>query len=173
MSQLTELSIVRPMSTPVRIRLVGEHLPAPVRQALTEVVTTQAELATAQQALGSAAGAEWGKANEQVTAAAEAANQSLADFSGVSAASSTATRDSAAVAFATATGSAAEHLRAALDALADADRAALLAHAVKPGRAVLRYETQVGLDSAVHQRLSMLRSDLRDTLSGLPDDIDG
>ncbi|MGV9707461.1 hypothetical protein [Streptomyces sp. NPDC003483] len=169
----TELSITRAMSTPVRIALVGAHLPTPVQHALGEVVSTQAELSAAQQVMAGVPREEWGKANERVNAATEAANQALNDFSGVSAASSTATRDSATVSFVAAMGAAAEHLRAALDALADADRAALLAHAVKPGRAVLRYETQAGLDSATHRNLSMLRSDLRDTLSQLPGDIDG
>lgn len=172
MAQLTELFIVRPMSTPLQIRLVGEDLPAPVRQALADVVTTQAELKAAQHVMGSVSRAEWGNANERVTAAAEAAGQAVTDFAGVGAASSSAIRDSAAASFATAMDRAAGHLRDALAAMEDANRAALLWHAVKPGKPVLRYETDAGRDTAIHKQLGIVRSDARDLLSQLPDSLD-
>lgn len=172
MTKPIELSINRPGSTPLGIALVASHLPAPVRTALEDLVARRSELGVAEDNLTSAQGTDWGPANEQAITARTAAQQALADFADVNAASSTAIRDSAAAAFESAMGVANARLNEALDALADADRAAQLWHAVKAGRPVLRYGTQAATDSKVHQRFGLVRSQLREQLSYLPDSLD-
>lgn len=167
-----ELSITRRMSTPLQLCLVAAHLPAPVRQALEDLVTAQTELGSAERELASATGTAWVPANDKLTAATTAAETTLTDFAGINAASSSAIRDSAAAAFDAAMVAATDGLRSVLDALADADRAAQLWHAVKSGKPVLRYQSHAGTDSEVHKRLGVVRSELRDQLSQLPDSID-
>lgn len=167
-----ELSIIRPRSTPLSIVLVAEHLPAPVRDGLDQLVAARTELVQAEHDLSSAKGTGWASANERVTTARQVVAQSLGDFAGVNAASTTAIKDAAAVAFESAMASANEHLNAALDALADADRAAQLWYSARPGKPVLRYGSQAALDAKVHQQFGMVRSDLRELLSALPDALD-
>ncbi|MEU6373941.1 hypothetical protein [Streptomyces sp. NPDC046909] len=167
-----ELSILRKMSTPLTINLEDQHLPAPVRQSLHDLVGKRAGLAEAEQALASAKGAAWAEANERAGTARTEAEQALVDYAGVSAASSSAIRDSAAAAFEEAVGVAHARLREALDALADADRAALLWHATRPGKPVFRYESTTGLESRVHKQFGVVRSALRDVLPDVPDSLD-
>ncbi|OPG03069.1 hypothetical protein B1R27_30085 [Streptomyces sp. GKU 895] len=167
-----ELSIPRKMSTPLAISLDDQHLPAPVRQSLHDLVGKRAALAAAEQAMASAKGAAWGEANERAETARAEADQALVDYAGVSAASSSAIRDSAAAVFAEAVGVAHARLREALDALADADRAALLWHATRPGKAVFRYESTAGSESTVHKQFGVVRSELRDVLPDVPDSLD-
>jgi len=167
-----ELSIPRRMSTPLHIELNPDHLPAPLKAGLEDLVTKRAELAAAQQTLASAKGGSWGPASEAVNAAETAAQQALEDFAGLSAASSTALRDSAAVAFAAAMESAHGHLRAALDSLAEASQASALHHSVSPGKPTLRLDTRAAADSKTRQRISMVRSELRDLAAQVPDAID-
>jgi hypothetical protein len=172
MNKPLELSINRRMSTPLTISLVPEHLPAPVREALQDLAAKRGDLAAAHQKLSSATGADWGPANDKMIAATAAADTALSDFGGISAASSTAIRDSAVCAFEAAMGAANARLVEALDALADADRAAQLWHSTKAGKPVLRYASQTSADSEIHKRLSMSRSELREQLSQLPDSLD-
>ncbi|MGW3846893.1 hypothetical protein [Streptomyces fagopyri] len=172
MTKPTELSIIRPGSTPLTISLVAGHLPAPVREALEDLVARRGELAAAQQELSSTRGTDWAAANDKVIAATTAAETALTDFASITAGSSTAVRDSSAAAFQAAMDTANARLVEALDALADADRAAQLWHSVKPGRPVLRYATQTATDAKVHREFGMVRSELRDLLSQLPDSID-
>lgn len=172
MPKTIELSIPRAMSTPVRIELVAEHLPAPVRDGLDQLIAARAELAQAEQDLASAQGADWAEASERARTAREVAGQALTDFAGTSAASTTATRDAAAVAFTSAVEAAHGHLRAALDSLAEASQAAALHRSVKPGKPVLRLDTRAAGESKTRQRISEVRSELRDLLSQLPDAVD-
>lgn len=172
MPKPTELSINRAGSTPLNIVLVAEHLPAPVRDGLDQLVAARAELAQAEHDLSSARGTAWTTANERAATARQVAAQALTDFAGVNAASTTGIKDSAAVAFESAMASANEHLNAALDAMQDADRAAQLWHSARPGKPVLRFGSTTALDSKVHQRFGMVRSDLRELLSALPDALD-
>ena len=167
-----ELSIPRKMSTPLTIALNAEHLPQPVAEALQDLVTARSDLMAAQTALNSATGTDWGPANEKVTAATEAAEKALADFAGISAASSTAIRDSAAVAFAASMEAAHGHLQAALDVLAEASQACALHHSVTPGKPVLRLDTRAAGESKTRQRISMVRSELRDLAAQVPDSVD-
>lgn len=172
MAKPIELSINRPGSIPLHISLVADHLPAPVRDALVHLVETRTELRQAETELAGAKGTAWAPANQRAEAARTAAAQALQDFAGVNAASTTAIKDASACSFETAVASAGEHLNAALDALADADRAAQLWHTARPGKAAFRYESRTSADSKVHQRLAMVRSDLRETVSQLPDTLD-
>ncbi|MCX4858951.1 hypothetical protein OG426_19460 [Streptomyces canus] len=172
MSKPVELNILRPLSTPLRISLVAEHLPLPVRQALMDLIARRGELAEAERELSSAKGTDWAPANERVTEARTAAQAALDSFAGVGAASSSAVRDSASAAFEQAMSAANARLVEALDALADADRAALLWHSVRAGRPVLRFESETALGSRVHKEFGMVRSELREQLSQLPDSLD-
>lgn len=172
MPKITELSITRRMSTPLQISLVAEHLPAPLRTSLEDLATRQAELAAAEQNLASAKGAAWTEANERVEAARTEAEQALTDYAGQSAASSTAVRDSAAVAFTAAMEAAHGHLQAALDALVEASQACALHHSVHPGKPVLRLDTRAAADSKTRHRIGMVRGELRDLMAQIPDDID-
>jgi hypothetical protein len=172
MAKPIELNILRAGSVPLHINLVADHLPAPVRDALHHLIETRTELGQAEADLGSARGDAWAPANQRAEAARTAAAQALADFAGVNAASTTAIKDATACSFEAAVASAGEHLHAALDALADADRAAQLWHTVRPGKAALRFESRTSAESKVHMRLAMVRSDLRETVSQLPDALD-
>lgn len=172
MAKATEIYIVRKMSTPLIINLVPAHLPEPVRAALEQLAALRSELADAERDLAGAKGEAWVTANERLTEARSAADKALEDFGKVNGDSSTALKDSAVSAFTRAMGAANEHIQAALDALKDADQAAALFHSVTPGKPVLRLETRPALESPVHKLLGVVRSDLRDVHSLLPDSVD-
>lgn len=172
MATATELHIIRKMSTPLIINLVPAHLPEPVRTALEQLAASRAGLADAERNLAGATGEAWVDANEQLAEARAAADKALDNFGKVNGGSSTALKDSALSAFTQAMGAANEHVQAALDALKDADQAAALFHSVTPGKPVLRLETQAALESPVHKLLGVVRSDLRDVHSLLPDSVD-
>lgn len=172
MSKTIELSIPRRMSTPVRMELVAEHLPAPLQESLADLLAKRAELGNAWQALSAASGETRTLASKQATEAEGIAKQALIDFVDLNAASSTAIKDSAAAAFAKAMEDAAGHLRAALDCLADASQACALHHSVRSGKPVLRLDSRQANDSETRYQLSMARGDVQDVLSKLPDAVD-
>ena len=173
MSQLTELSIPRNMSVPARVSLRAEHLPTEAREALTRLKTTIAEKATAERAFADATGPGKATAQSAVGTATDAVHAALANLGDVTASSTTAIKDSANAAFVTSMETASGSVRAAVDALADAADAAALYATAKPGRPVLRLDGRGPTDAPVRARLGLLRSQLRELLSLLPDDIDG
>lgn len=172
MAQLAEIHITRKMSTPLVIGLVPDHLPTPVREALEHLSAKRAELSAAERNLAGAKGAAWTEANDRLNTARAAADKALADFGTVNGASYTTITDAALAAFTQAMDTVNEHLVAALEALKDADQAALLFHSAKPGKPVLRIETKTALESTIHKQLGIVRSELRDVQSLLPDSLD-
>lgn len=172
MATATDIYIVRKMSTPLTISLVPDHLPTPVREALEHLGQARADVADAEADLANASGADWNTCNNKVTAAHEAAHEALVDFAKLTCASSTAIKDSGLAAFMQAMENANHHVQAALDALSDAAQAAALVHSVTPGQQVLRLDGRAATDAPVRQQLAIVRSNLRDVHSMLPDSVD-
>lgn len=172
MSQLLELSIPRPMSTPARVSLRAEHLPPPAREALERLQQAVAAKGAADTAFVNATGRDKTTAQQAADAAGEAVNIALSDLGSVTAASTTAIRDSALAAFTVSMATASGSVRTALDALAAATDAAALHATARPGRPVLRLDGRGPTDAAVRAQLGLVRSQLRELLSQLPDDID-
>jgi hypothetical protein len=171
-SQLTELSIPRNMSTPARVSLRAEHLPPPAREALAVLQQAIAGKAAAETAFANATSRDKAVAQQAVGTATEAVHAALSGLADVTASSTTAIRDSANAAFITSMAAASGAVRTAVDALAEATDAAALYATAKPGRPVLRLDGRGPTDAPVRARLGLLRSQLRDLLSLLPDDID-
>jgi hypothetical protein len=168
-----ELTVHRNMSTPVVVRVVPEHLPDPVRHHLDGLGLAIAHRNGLRQQAASAAGVDKQLLMNQAEAADVAVRQALSDFGDSGAAATTAIRDSALAAFAKAADAASGAVRAALDALAEASDAAALYASARPGKPVLRIDGRSAAEAPVRQQLGMVRSELRELLSRLPDDIDG
>lgn len=172
MSQLTELSIARNLSTPARISLRAEHLPADCRTALEELQYALARKAAAEATFASADRPDKAAAQQTVGTATEAVHAALSNLGEVTASSTTAIRDSAVAAFTRAMDTASGAVRTALDSLAEASDAAALYAAARPGKPVLRLDGRGPTEAPIRARLSVVRSDLRDLLSQMPDDLD-
>lgn len=162
----------RPLNPPTQFDLVPQHLPADVRSALTKLAEAVGAKAIVEEKLKTAAPADKPGLQEELTRASVAVDEAAGEYGTVGGASTTAIRDTAASAFVLAVESAAAGIRQAIDSLGEVGQAAALHASVRPGRAPVRLDTPAAADAPVRGQLVMLRSQLREVLAALPEDID-
>ncbi|MDV9168736.1 hypothetical protein R6V09_01080 [Streptomyces sp. W16] len=170
-STLTTIGINRPLNPPLRVELNPAHLPADVRHAFETLAQAAADKAGADQALHTAVPADKVRLQGEADTAQTAVDAALAAYGDIGGTSTTAIHDSAASSFHKAVEATAAAIREALDRLAEAGQAAALHASTKSGRAPVRLDTNAASEAPIRGQLAMLRGYLRDTLAGLPQDI--
>jgi hypothetical protein len=167
-----EMTIPRRMSPPARIALVPEHLPPHVRDGLTRLQGAVGRYQAAETAFADAEPAGKRQAKADADAAKADVDQVLYDLATLTAASTTALRDSGVAAFTAAMGRVSRSVRDALAALAEAQLAADMVASTHPGKQMLRLDTRAAAEAPIRQKFSMTRDALKKVLPGLPDGLD-
>ena len=172
MATTLNVAIIRAGSPVLNINLVPAHLPTEVRQAFEQLAEKRAALTDAEKRMAGLKGTAWTEADGQRAEAEQAAGTALEDFVRISAASSTAIRDSANATFTACIERASAHIQGALDELAEAGQAAALYASVTPGKPVLRLDTRGAEDSTARKSIGMARSLLQEMRSWVPDSVE-
>ncbi|MER5473733.1 hypothetical protein [Streptomyces sp. NPDC002685] len=163
MAAVTTLNIPRPLSTPLRISLAGELLPAPCKSALDHLAEVVADRIEAERTQAPA---------EEIAAADTVVGEGVQALAETTSGSTTAILDHTAASYARAIEQAQGLIHGALDQLETAAQALALYRSAAAGKPLFNTENRRAEEDPQRSRISTVRSQLREALADIPDSID-